>query len=74
LNFSRTVLEGHQCDQHQDCHRRHQDGELEREAFPLHVHEDRDDEAGLEEHEQQDQPPAQVAVIEEVRRVREPAQ
>src|SRR5690606_27480166 len=41
---------------------------------PRHVHEDRDDEARLQEHEEQDQTPAQRPVAEEVRRIRESAE
>ena len=46
------AFDRHQADQHQQAQRRHQDRELQRQALPRHVHEDRDDEAGLQQHEE----------------------
>ena len=40
--------------------------EIPREPFPRHVHEDGDDQPGLQHHEEKDQEPAQVALQMEV--------
>ena len=42
--------------------RREQDGVDQRQPLPGHVHEDGDDQPGLQHHEEQDQGPAQVAL------------
>src|SRR5690606_28299025 len=54
-----VAFECHQADEYQDGDRRREDRELQREPFPVHVHEDGDDETRLQEHEDQDQRPAQ---------------
>ncbi|EGE57386.1 hypothetical protein RHECNPAF_4310010 [Rhizobium etli CNPAF512] len=56
----------HQRDEDQHQHRRQQDGVDERQPFPGHVHEDGDDEAGLQHHEQQDQRPPEIALDAEI--------
>src|SRR5689334_12461463 len=51
----------HDPDEDQDQCRRDDDRVEQRQALPSHVHEDRDDQAGLQDHEDQDQRPAQIA-------------
>ena len=43
-----------------------QDGVGQRQALPDHVHEDRDDQPGLDQHEEQDQRPPQIALQADV--------
>src|SRR3974390_2587643 len=57
-----VALDCHQPDQDEQAQRRQQYCELERQALPLHVHEDGEDKSRLDDHEGQDQRPAQCAV------------
>src|SRR5882757_2952783 len=55
-------FEHHYRHKHQHQHRREQDGIGQGQPLPGHVHEDGDDQASLQHHEQQDQRPSEIAV------------
>src|SRR6516162_792935 len=52
----------HDRHKYQHHHRWSQDGVGQGQTFPRHVHEDGDDQAGLQHHEQHDQGPPQIAM------------
>src|SRR5215470_9732719 len=69
-----AAFRGHECHEHQQRPGRQQDGVDQCQPLPAHVHEHRDDEAGLEQHEDDDEGPAQQAMqVEVVDRVRHAA-
>src|ERR1700727_2464409 len=55
-------FEHHDRHEYQYQHRRQQDGVGQRQPLPGHVHENRDDQASLQHHEQQDQRPSEMAM------------
>ena len=55
-------FENHDGDEDQHRHWRQQDGVDQGQPLPGHVHEDGDDQARLQHHEQQDQRPSEIAV------------
>src|SRR6202047_2533659 len=55
-------FEHHDCHEYQHQHRRQQDGVGQGQPLPGHVHEDSDDQASLQHHEQQDQRPSEIAM------------
>src|ERR1700730_6196551 len=59
-------FEHHDRHKYQHQHRRQQDGIGQGQPFPGHVHEDGDDQASLQHHEQQDQRPSEIAMEAEV--------
>src|SRR6185312_2914611 len=59
-------LERHDPNEHQHQDRRYQDGVDQRQPLPRHVHEDGDDEAGLQDHEEEDEAPSEIALEAEI--------
>src|ERR1700738_751692 len=55
-------FEHHDRHKHQHQHRRQQDGVGQGQPLPGHVHEDGDDQASLQHHEEQDQRPSEIAM------------
>src|SRR3979490_1168319 len=59
-------FEHHDRHKYQHQHRRQQDGIGQGQPLPGHVHEDGDDQASLQHHEQQDQRPSEMAMQSKV--------
>src|SRR5215469_2240459 len=55
-------FKSHDRNKHQDQHRRNQNGVGQSQALPGHVHENSDDQARLQDHEEQDERPPQISL------------